>query len=149
LTFPANLNSDHNEFITINQIHPTSQTKARLNEFEQVFAGFTDLLLNAQQYGPDCGAIQMFPLLQSQLQGEYCTLKPFLLAYLQIDPQDQFVGLRTLGTPTDAFEATWIAPSLKSFVDSDDVFFRDRVARAKAAIKDYTEHLHCLLETRV
>ena len=87
--------------------------------------------------------------LKQQLISSYRELRPFLLAYLRFDLEDERIGLRTLGIGTDAFEASWVADSLKSFVESDDVFLRDRVARANEAIKDYTEHLHCLLETRV
>ena len=143
--FPSN-DSDYRQ---IDEVHEARETQTRLIVFELQFAEFVELLGNALKYGPTNGANAKYNALKPHLKYQYLELRPFLLAYIRLDVEDERIGLRTLGAGTDAFEAIWVAPTLQSFLDSHDVFFRDRVARANDAIRDYTEHLHCLLETPV
>ncbi len=142
-------NSDGGDFQGANEIHQARKTQTKLISFTLRFSEFSELLLNSQRYGTTNGTEAQYVSLKQQLISSYRELRPFLLAYLRFDLEDERIGLRTLGIGTDAFEASWVTDSLKSFVESDDVFLRDRVARANDAINDYTEHLHCLLETRV
>jgi hypothetical protein len=142
-------NSEGGDFQGANEIHDNRKTQTKLISFALQFVEFSELLLNSQRYGTTYGTEAKYGSLKQQLVSNYAGLRPFLLAYLRFDLEDERIGLRTLGIGTDAFEASWVADSLKAFVESDDVFLRDRVARANEAINDYTEHLHCLLETRV
>ena len=130
-------------------IHEVNQTQTKLISFELSFVEIVELMEEAQRYGISNGSNSRYESLKQSLSGSYRDLRPFLLAYLRLDIEDERIGLRTLGHGTDAFEAIWAYGSLQEFVHADDVFFRDRVARALDAIKDYTEHLHCLFETRV
>jgi hypothetical protein len=142
-------NSEDGDFQGIAEVHEAKQTQSKVISFELRFAELTELMSKAQRFGTSNGAQFQYEALRLQLSKMYLELRPFLLAFLRFDLEDERVGLRTAGHGTDAFEATWVHPTLQSFVDSDDVFFRDRVARANDAVKDYTEHLLCLLETRV
>lgn len=146
--FSSWFNLVDNEFQGTDEVHRAKKTQAKLISFELLFFEVVELLAGAQKYGSTHGSEAKYESLRSQLQVTYTELRPFLLAYLRLDLEDERLGIRTIGRGTDAFEATWVAPTLQSFVDSDDVFFRDRVGRAYEAIRDYTEHLHCLLETR-
>jgi hypothetical protein len=130
-------------------VHEVNQTQTKLISFELNFVEMVELMEQSQRHGISNGSNSRYSSLKQSLSDTYGDLRPFLLAYLRLDIEDERVGLRTLGHGTDAFEAIWAYESLQEFVDSDDVFFRDRVARALDAIKDYTEHLHCLFETRV
>lgn len=138
------------KFQQIDEIHEAHGTQSRLISFQLRLTELVELLAEAQDYGiASSGQQAKYESLKHRLARGYLDLRPFLLAYIRFDLEDERVGLRTIGAGTDAFEALWVAPNLQSFVDSDDVFFRDRVARANDAVRDYTEHLHCLLETRV
>ncbi len=137
-------NSEGGDFQGANDIHQARKTQTKLISFTLRFSEFSELLLNSQRYGTTNGTEAKYVSLKQQLVSSYQDLRPFLLAYLRFDLEDERIGIGT-----DAFEASWVADNLKSFVESDDVFLRDRVARANDAINDYTEHLHCLLETRV
>ena len=130
-------------------IHEVNQTQTKLISFELNFVELVELMEQSQRYGISNGDNSRYGSLKQFLSGTYRDLRPFLLAYLRLDIEDERIGLRTLGHGTDAFEAIWAYESLQDFVETHDVFFRDRVARALDAIKDYTEHLHCLIETRV
>jgi hypothetical protein len=141
-------NSTEDKFQGIGEVHEAKMTQTKLISFELNFHEIVELLAGAQKYGSTNGSEAKYNSLRLMLKDAYTDLRPFLLAYLRLDIEDERVGIRTIGIGTDAFEATWVAPSLQSFVESDDVFFRDRVGRAYEAIRDYTEHLHCLLETR-
>lgn len=133
----------------IDEIHEAHDTQARLISFELRFAEFVEILATAQEYGVTFGNQARYETLRHQLAKSYISLRPFLLAYIKFDVEDERVGIRTVGAGTDAFEAIWVAPNLQSFIDSHDVFFRDRVGRANDALRDYNEHLHCLLETSI
>ena len=135
-------------FRQIDEIHEAELTQSNLIEFELHFTELVELMERAQHYGPAVGAAAKYLSIKQNLSASYQDLRPFLIAYIRFDVEDERVGLRTLGKGTDAFEAIWIAENLQSFINSEDVFFRDRVARAYDAIRDYTEHLYCLLETR-
>jgi hypothetical protein len=136
-------------FRTIDEIHEARGTQGKLISFDLRFRDLVELMASAQRYGVTNGGNAQYLSLKRQVSTQYKELRPFLLAFIRFDIEDERMGLRTIGVGTDAFEAIWVAASLDDFVISDDVFFRDRVARAKLAIRDYTEHLHCLLETRV
>jgi hypothetical protein len=142
-------NSEDGDFQGIGEVHEAKLTHSKVISFDLRFAEITELMAQAQRFGPTSGAQAQYDSLRRQLSSLYGELRPFLLAYLRFDLEDERVGIRTIGHGTDAFEAIWVHPNLQSFIDSDDVFFRDRVARANDAVKDYTEHLLCLLETRV
>ena len=139
---------DHH-FQRLDEIHEAHDTQSRLITFELQLNELAQLLSNVQTYGMTMGKEAKFESLKHQLAKGYQALRPFLLAYIRLDIEDERIGLRTIGVGTDAFEAIWVAHSLQSVLDSDDVFFRDRVARANHAIRDYTEHLLCLLETSI
>jgi hypothetical protein len=143
------LHPSNHSFQRLDEIHEAHDTRSRLITFELQLIEFVELLANAQDYGITAGRQAKFESIKHQLAKGYQSLRPFLLAYIRFDIEDERMGLRTIGAGTDAFEAIWVAGSLQSFLDSDDVFFRDRVARANDAMRDYTEHLHCLLETSV
>ncbi len=130
-------------------IHEVNQTQTKLISFELKFVEMVELMEEAQRYGISSGCNSRYFSLKQTLSDSYHDLRPFLLAYVRLDIEDERIGLRTLGHGTDAFEAIWAFGNLQEFVEVHDVFFRDRVARALDAIKDYTDHLHCLLETRV
>ncbi len=136
-------------FRRADEIHEAQQTQSNLIAFELHFTDLVEMMEKSQRVGPEPGASAKYLLLKEELKSSYQSLRPFLIAYIRFDVEDERVGLRTLGRGTDAFEAIWVAESLESFENSDDVFFRDRVARAYDAVRDYTEHLYCLLETRV
>lgn len=141
--------SDRGQFRPTDEIHEAKQTQAQLVRFELHLTEIAELMILTQRFGPSHSSQAKYESLRKNLIDLYTSLRPFLLAYLRFDLEDERVGLRTIGRGTDAFQAIWVWESLSDFLTSDDVFFRDRVARAKDAIRDYTEHLHCLLETRV
>ncbi len=136
-------------FRQVSELHEAAQTQSNLIGFELHFTELVEMMVHAQRYGAAAGATSKYLSLKQELSITYQDLRPFLIAYIRFDVEDERIGLRTLGHGTDAFEAIWVAENLQKFIDSDDVFFRDRVARAYDAITDYTEHLYCLLETRV
>lgn len=121
-----------------------SQTK--LIRFEVAFVDFVEFLANVQRYGPTSSSERKYQMQKMILAESYKDLRPFLLAFLRYDVEDERIGLRFLGFGTDAFEATWASPSLNDFLENHDVFFTDRVGRASEALKYYNDHLHCLGE---
>ncbi len=121
-------------------------SQGKLIRFEAEFGDFVDFLAYVQRYGPTSSSERKYQMQKTLLIENYKGLRPFLLAYLRYDVEDERIGLQFLGAGTDAFEATWAAPSLNAFLESDDVFFVDRVARASEALKYYNDHLHCLGE---
>lgn len=142
-------NSTDGDFQGTAEVHEAKSTQSKLISFELHFIELVELMDLAQRCGTTAGSNAQYISLRSKLNIAYQDLRPFLLAYLRFDIEDERVGLRTVGHGTDAFEAIWVHSCLTDFVESDDVFFRDRVGRASDAVRDYTEHLHCLLETRV
>ena len=141
--------SEKGQFRPTDDIHEAKQTQTHLVKFELHLTEIAELMVLTQRFGPSNSSQAKYESLRNNLIDLYTKLRPFLLAYLRFDLEDERVGLRTIGSGTDAFQAIWVWESLSGFLTSDDVFFRDRVARAQDAIRDYTEHLHCLLETRV
>lgn len=133
-------------FRHIDEISDSHAMQSKLISFERQFEEFVELLDNAQRYGPTQNGQTQYQARKEILAMTYTSLRPFLIAYLRFDLEDERVGLRVLGQGTDAFQATWAYASLHHFVDSDDVFFRDRVGRAKDALKYYNDHLHSLSE---
>ena len=118
----------------------------KLFAFQRDFDEFIELLSDAQRYGPRVGSERKYSALKDSLGVQYQDLRPFLIAFLRFDTEDEKVGINYIGMGTDAFQALWSAPSLQTFVEDDDVFFGDRVARATDALKYYNDHLHYLGE---
>lgn len=114
--------------------------------FELAYLELVVLLTESQRYGPRAGSERRYGELRATLGASYQDLRPFLMAFLRFDVEDERIGLLYGGKGSDAFEATWAAPSLQEFVTSDDVFFADRIARAQDALKYYNDHLHYLGE---
>ena len=120
--------------------------RAKIIKFSRGLEELVDLLWDCQQYGPKSVSEQRYQALRESLGAQYKDLRPFLIADLRFDVEDERVGLIYLGRGSDAFEAIWAVPSLRTFAEADDVFFNDRVARAKDALDYYNDHLHCLAE---
>lgn len=122
------------------------ESQGKLIRFEVAFVDFVEFLASVQRYGPTSSSERKYQMQKMSLVESYKDLRPFLLAFLRYDVEDERIGLRFLGFGTDAFEATWAAPSLNDFLENHDVFFTDRVGRTSEALKYYNDHLHCLGE---
>ncbi|MBI1333198.1 MAG: hypothetical protein JST12_06130 [Armatimonadetes bacterium] len=130
-------------------VHEDSARSFSTNHFTAFcadFEEFVEMLAGAQSYGPKFGSEARYKALKVAMEDRYRDLRPFLIAFLRFDVEDEKVGLRLLGSGTDAFQALWAQQTLAAFVESDDVFFRDRVARARDALAYYNDHLQYLGE---
>ncbi len=121
-------------------------SQSSLNEFASDYAELAELMLAATIVAPTDETEFQYKRLVIQLKLRYLELRPFLLAFLRFDVQDEVIGIHYHGVGGDAFEATWAPPNLEQFARSNDVFFRDRVGRALDSLKYYNDHLTVLNE---
>lgn len=133
-------------FRHVHEASAGSCNQGQLIAFQRDYEELVEMLFEAQRYGPNTGNERRYMRLKDTLASQYQDLRPFLIAFLRFDVHDEKVGIVHGGMGADAFQATWAAASLQSFVASDDVFFSDRVTRAQDALKYYNDHLHCLGE---
>lgn len=107
-----------------------------LQLFSNDFDELTEMLAEAQKYGPGFGEGR-YQALRVSLDRRYKDLRPFLMAYMS---QDSLSSSQSI----DAFRSVWAAPTLTHFVELHDVFFEDRVGHAQDALRYYNEHLEKL-----
>ncbi len=74
----------------------------------------------------------------------YPDVRRYVIAYLRYSAEDAQQSLAMNGSPADAFEALFTAPTLREFLDHDDGLMINRIDRTREALTMYGHHLRLL-----
>lgn len=115
-----------------------------LMRFYERYEDLVELLCDAAQYGPDTRMEQRYDELRSFMLRSYGSVRPYVVAYLDIDVSDVRLPADLNGQATDAFEALYIAPTLQEQLRGDDGNLIGRIMRTREALNRYAEQLRRL-----
>lgn len=115
-----------------------------LIDFYERYEDLVEVLCDAARFGPDIVLERRYTEARTQMQADYPALKPFLISYLEFQPDDEEAGLKLCGRPLDAFEALVAAFDLQEFFKLDDGNMISRITRTRDALNGYGEHLRQL-----
>lgn len=118
-----------------------AERRAALARFYERFEEFVDVLCDGANYGPNASLEKRYAELRAWLARAYPEIRSGVLAFLQLDPADAQHSARFFGTPGDAFEALYAAPTLEEFLRSDDGHMISRIERTRDALIVYGSHL--------
>ncbi len=124
---------------------PTARERhEELVVFYQRYEGLVELLCDSAQYGPDSKQESRYADYRAWMQTNYPSVRKFVSAYLQYDPDDVVMSSDPYGSYSDAFESLFAAPTLTEFLRTDDGNMIDRIMRTREALTLYSEHLRQL-----
>jgi hypothetical protein len=117
-----------------------------LSEFAELYETVVDLLCAAAHLGATDVLQKKYEHAAPKAKSAYGRIQPFLVSYLEDDPEDHRWGLTVVGNRVDAFEALFTCGSLLEFLASDDGSMIPRIIRTRQALTLYGEHLSRLAE---
>lgn len=127
------------------QMGPTVEERQdELVRFYDRFEALVENLCDAAQFGPTTRLEQAYAEHRAWFDANYPRIRPFVLAYLRLTPEDAEAGLALAGKGTDAFEALVAAPTLADLLRLDDGSTIPRITRSREALNMYGEHLRQL-----
>ena len=115
-----------------------------LGNFIERYEDLVEILCYAAQLGPSEKGERAYAAVRVDYPGQYDCLRPFLISYLELVPNDEQAGLKLRGRPLDAFEALIAAADLQEFMATDDGNMISRITRTREALTRYSEHLRLL-----
>lgn len=115
-----------------------------LIDFYDLYETLVETLCDAAVYGPNTRLESIYAECRGRIQLDYPPIKPFLISYLEFQPDDAEAGLKLCGRPLDAFEALIAAFDLQEFFKMDDGNMIFRISRTREALNNYGEHLRQL-----
>jgi hypothetical protein len=124
---------------------PTVPERQReLIDFHEHYEDLVEALCDAARFGVDIVLERRYTEARTRIQADYPALRPFLISYLEFQPEDAEAGLKLCGRPLDAFEALIAAFDLQEFIKLDDGNMISRITRTREALNCYGEHLRLL-----
>ncbi len=120
------------------------QRQRDLIDFYEQYESLVEALCDAARFGPDIVLERRYTEARTRIQADYPALRPFLISYLDFQPEDEEAGLKLYGRPLDAFEALVAAFDLQEFFKLDDGNMISRITRTREALNLYGEHLRQL-----
>jgi hypothetical protein len=126
------------------KIQSLPDRQRELIDFYDQYECLVEALCDAARFGPDIVLERRYAEARARLQADYPALRPFLISYLDFQPEDAEAGLKLCGRPLDAFEALVAAFDLQEFFKLDDGNMISRITRTREALNCYGEHLRQL-----
>ncbi|MGV3618930.1 MAG: hypothetical protein ACO1SV_26690 [Fimbriimonas sp.] len=124
---------------------PTVQERQDdLVRFYERYEELVETLCDSAQYGPTPKLERSYAGHREWMLGVYPGVRPFVIAFLRREPEDEAFGVEAAGQPTDAFEALVVAEDLGRFLQIDDGGMISRITRTREALNLYGEHLRQL-----
>ncbi len=124
---------------------PTVQDRqTELVQFYERYEELVETLCDSAQYGPTPKLERSYAAHREWMLGAYPSVRPYLVGFLQREPEDAAFGFAVCGQTTDAFEALVIAEDLGQFLQIDDGGMISRITRTREALILYGEHLRHL-----
>jgi hypothetical protein len=80
------------------------------------------------------------------MQTHYFFVRPYVVAYLQLDSEDEEQSITLQGHAADAFQTLYAAPDLGTLLGSDTGNMISRIVRTREALNVYAEHLRQLID---
>lgn len=115
-----------------------------LDHFRERYEELVEAVCDAAQYGPTPKLERVYGAERNWVRERYPAIRPYVISYLSMEPEDADVGLANGGPPTDAFEALLSANSLDGLLRIDDGCMISRITRTREALVLYGEHLRQL-----
>jgi hypothetical protein len=115
-----------------------------LIDFHEHYEDLVEVLCDAARFGPDIVLERRYAEAQTRIRADYPALRPFLVSYLNFQPEDAEAGLKLSGRPLDGFEVLVAAFDLQEFFKLDDGNMISRITRTRDALNCYGEHLRQL-----
>jgi hypothetical protein len=120
------------------------ERQRELIDFYEQYEDLVEALCDAARFGPDIVLERRYFEARTRIRADYPALRPFLISYLDFQPEDAIAGLKLCGRPVDAFEALVAAFDLQEFFKLDDGNMIFRITRTREALNAYGEHLRQL-----
>jgi hypothetical protein len=109
----------------------------RMPEFERRFDELVDLLCWSAKEGDHEGRDEQYASLRAWFLDNYEPMRPYLLEYLTVEPEDLVPVRPGMPAPRDAFESLFLPRDIDSLIHSDTVIFRIiRTRQAVDALRD-------------
>ncbi|MBN8689595.1 MAG: hypothetical protein J0L72_02255 [Armatimonadetes bacterium] len=118
--------------------------QAELIEFYSRFETLVELLCDSAQYGPEPRMEAKYAELRQWMQRNYSEIRPYVVAYLEVDLDDSNGQLDQYGAAPDAFESLFGANTLDELLRGDGGTLIGRIMRTREAVNRYAEHLRRL-----
>ena len=119
--------------------------QAQLLSFYESYESLVELLCDAAQYGPSAKLETDYERLRTWMMANYGAIRPYVVAYLRLDPVDAQPGLDLHGQASDGFEALFAATTLEQGLRNDDGHMIERILRTREALSRYADHLRLLI----
>lgn len=103
-----------------------------------------EAVCDGAQYGPTPKLERTYQSEREWMQLHYPTVRPYVISFLEAEPEDREMGVFLNGHATDAFEALFAAETLNELLDADGGRMISRITRTREALVLYGEHLRQL-----
>lgn len=120
------------------------ERQADLATFYTRYEDLVELICDASQYGPNPALEEKYDELRSWMLRTYPLLRPYILGFIDHQVVDTEQNLELYGQATDAFQALFSPPTLRTLIQSDDGHMIGRIVRTRDALNRYGEHLRTL-----
>lgn len=120
------------------------ERQEELVRFYEQYEELVETLCDSAQYGPTPKLERSYAAHREWMMSFYPTVRPFVIAFLRRDPEDDAFGMAAAQHETDAFEALVVAEDLGQFLQIDDGGMISRITRTREALNMYGEHLRQL-----
>jgi hypothetical protein len=128
----------------ISAVQSLPERQRELIDYYEQYETLVEVLCDAARFGPDIVLERRYTEVRARMQADYPPLRPFLISYLDFQPEDAEAGLKLCGRPLDAFETLVAAFDLQEFFKLDDGNMISRITRNREALNGYGEHLRQL-----
>lgn len=125
---------------------PTAEERQqKLITFYAQYESLVEVLCDSAHYGPDPKLEARYSSLRKWMQESYPEIRPYVIAFVRLNPVDAKQNMDWHGVAGDAFEALFAANSLEEFLRVDDGETILRIDRTRTALNLYADHLRHLV----
>lgn len=117
-----------------------------LVEFGHHYENLVEALCDAAQKGIDAKLEAVYQTERRWLETHYFFVRPYVVAYLKLDSEDDEQSIALQGHAADAFQTLYAAPDLTILIESDNGNMISRIVRTREALSAYAEHLRQLID---
>ncbi len=117
-----------------------------LVEFARHYETLVEALCDAAQTGINAKLEAIYHTERRWMETHYFFVRPYVVAYLRLDSEDDEQSITLQGHAADAFQTLYAAPNLTVLIESDNGNMISRIVRTREALSAYAEHLRQLID---
>ncbi|GMV38272.1 MAG: hypothetical protein AMXMBFR61_27800 [Fimbriimonadales bacterium] len=118
-----------------------AKLRAQLRRFYDDFESLVDLICASARFGVVGGMATEYRQLTDAMKRNYPGIRPYVLAFLNVDVADAEYGLSLCGLPLDALQCLFYPPDLDAVHRADDGKLIDRIERSRDALYRLGDYL--------